>query len=166
MTRPFSGYQHLYPLTVTSEFDLFFENLNLLKNMRTESTRAFIFYLNISSWKPFPLVPTFFTLYNWPWNFKNFNLANNIWTVSARDILHEYSFWQDLFYRCQDTGIYLCDFDNLRNWRLSEGSLRFINTSTFIYFMKKNSSKSSLNLSTKHWSEINFQCSKYKYTFN
>ena len=69
-----------YPVTLTLEFDPFFEIFNLAYNFRTVSARALIFHMNIPCDKTFPWVPLFFytatlTL-EFDSFFENFNLAN------------------------------------------------------------------------------------------
>ena len=55
-----------YPVSLTLEFYLLFENLNLANNFWTMRARALIFYITILCDKTFLWVPTFFTL--WPWS--------------------------------------------------------------------------------------------------
>ena len=66
--RPFRGYHYFDPVTLTLEFDPFFENLNLAYNFWTVSARVFIFHLSIPCDKTFPWVPFFLTLWPWPLN--------------------------------------------------------------------------------------------------
>ena len=64
MIRPFSGYHYFVTLvTLTLEFDPFFENFNLFNNFWTASARALIFQMNNPCDKTFPWVPLFFLLY-------------------------------------------------------------------------------------------------------
>ena len=45
--RPSRGYHFFYPVTLTLEFDLLFENFNLAYNFWTVTARALIFHMNI-----------------------------------------------------------------------------------------------------------------------
>ena len=57
MIRPFHGYHYFVSLTL--EFDTFFEIFNL-----TVSARALIFHMSVPCDKTFPWVPLFFTLFD------------------------------------------------------------------------------------------------------
>ena len=59
-TRPFCGYQHFDPVTLTLEVDLHFENFNLASNMLElwYFTRVFIIYNE----QTFPWISTYLTL--------------------------------------------------------------------------------------------------------
>ena len=48
-----------YPVTLTLEFDPFFENINLADNFWTVSARTLIFHMNIPCDKTFPWAPSF-----------------------------------------------------------------------------------------------------------
>ena len=108
-----------YPLTLTMEFGLRFENFNHVNNFWTVFARDLLLRMTISSDKAFPWVPTFstfmsiccdktfsrvpisFTLCPWP-----LNLAYFLKTLTCQelfnsecysfDISHEYFLWQDL----------------------------------------------------------------------
>ena len=62
--RPFRGYHYFDPVTLTLEFDPFFENFNLAIHFWTVSARAFILYMSISRNKIFLLVSIYLSL--WP----------------------------------------------------------------------------------------------------
>ena len=131
------------PVTLTFEFNPFFENFNLANNFWIVGARALIFHMSIPCDKTFQWVPLFLTLWPWPWSlthflktltllitfkqwllelwyftrvflvirafcgynyvwpcdldlgvwpiFKNFNLANNFWIVSARALIFHMS---------------------------------------------------------------------------
>ena len=55
-------------VTLTLEFDPFFEKCNLSNNFWTVSARALIFHTSISCDQTFQWVPTFFTPWPWPWS--------------------------------------------------------------------------------------------------
>ena len=55
-------------VTLTLEFDPFFDNFNLAHNFWTVSVRALIFHMNIPCDKTFPWELLFFTLWPWPWS--------------------------------------------------------------------------------------------------
>ena len=55
-----------YPVTLTLEFDPFFENFNLANNFLTMSAKALIFHMSFPCDKTFPWVPLFFFPL-WPW---------------------------------------------------------------------------------------------------
>ena len=102
-----------YPVTLTLEFDPFYENFYLANIVWTVNARALIFHMSIPWDKIFPWVPLIFTLWHWPWNCigpifkKNFNLAKNFWTMSARVLIFHLSIpcdktfpWVPLFLPC------------------------------------------------------------------
>ena len=72
-------------VTLTLEFDLFLEIFYLADNFWPVNARAMIFDMSISSENPFPLLPTFLSL--WPWRcsltyfLENFNFANDFLTL-------------------------------------------------------------------------------------
>ena len=59
--RPFRGFIIFDTVTLTLEFDPFFENFNLANNFWTVSTRALIFHMSIPYDQTFPWVPLFLT---------------------------------------------------------------------------------------------------------
>ena len=61
-----------YPVTLTLEFDPFFENFNLAYNFWTVGAKALIFHMNILCDKTFPWVPLLFTLWPLPWGLTYF----------------------------------------------------------------------------------------------
>ena len=82
-------------VTLTLTFDLLLKNFNLGHNFLTRRGRAFIFHIYIPCDKTFPWVPTFLTLWPWPWSLtyfkKNFNLGHSFLTKRGRAfILHMY----------------------------------------------------------------------------
>ena len=85
-----------YPVTLTLEFDPFFETFNLANDFSTVSARALIFHMNIPCDKTIPWVPLFLpcvlTSEFGPF-FKNFNLANNFLTVSTRVLIFHMNIW-------------------------------------------------------------------------
>ena len=67
--RPFCGYHYFWHcVTLTLEFDLFFEIFNLPHKFLTVRARAFMFHMSIPSDKTFPRVPLLLTLWPWPWS--------------------------------------------------------------------------------------------------
>ena len=60
------------PVTLTLEFDPFFENFNLANNFWIVGARALIFLMSIPCDKTFQWVPLFFTLWPWPWSLTYF----------------------------------------------------------------------------------------------
>ena len=60
------------PVTLTLEFDPFFENFNLANNFWKLSARALIFHMSIPCDKTFPWVSLFLTLWLWPWSLTHF----------------------------------------------------------------------------------------------
>ena len=83
MTRAFHGYQSFYapslkgPLvfdlvTLTLKFDLLLKNFNLGHSFLTRRVRLFILHMYIPCDKTFPWVPTFLTLWPWPWRLTYF----------------------------------------------------------------------------------------------
>ena len=79
LKRPFHGYQHLRTLWSwpwPCSLAYFMKTLTLLIHINcnywTVSTRALIFHMSISSDNIFPWVPTFFTLWPWPWSLAYF----------------------------------------------------------------------------------------------
>ena len=55
-----------YPVTLTLEFDPYFENFIHANNFWTVSAKALIFNMSIPFDKTFSWVPFFFTLWPWP----------------------------------------------------------------------------------------------------
>ena len=124
-TRPFRGYQHFYPVTL--EFDLFFENFNLVYNFWTVSARHVIFHMNIPSGKTFLWAPTFLTMWPWSWSlmfFKNFNLAFKFWTVSVRVVIFFYE-----YFIIQDVSMGINNFDLVTLYRSLTCLLKSLNSS-------------------------------------
>ena len=90
MIRPLMSTIIFYTMTLTLEFDLLYENLNLANIFGTVSARVLIFHMSL-------LVARLFRVYQqfWPcdldlgvWlTFEYFNLINNIWIMSARALL-------------------------------------------------------------------------------
>ena len=92
------------PVTLTLEFDPFFENVNLVINLWTVSTEQWVLELGYFTWvfivlNPFRGCHYFLhcdlDLGVWPIFVENFNLANNFWTVSARALLNPMSISSD-----------------------------------------------------------------------
>ena len=67
VTRPFHGYQHLWPSDLDLEIWTNFKNFNLGNSSLTRRGRAVIFYMCIPCSKTFNAVPKFLTLWHWPW---------------------------------------------------------------------------------------------------
>ena len=66
LTIPFQGYHHFYPVTLTLEFDLLFENLTLFVTFEQWVRELWYFtcaFLGTRHWVPF-----FFTLCLWSWS--------------------------------------------------------------------------------------------------
>ena len=105
-----------YPVTLTLEFDLLFENFNLANNFWTVSARALIFHMSNPCDKTSQWVPLFWPcdldLVVWP-IFENFNLANNFWTVSARALIFY------MIIPCDKTFPWVPYFFTLWPWRWS-----------------------------------------------
>ena len=64
--------EDFYPVTLTLEFDPFFEIIKLANNFWTVSARALKFYMSIASGKDFSWVPFIFTLWPWLWSLTYF----------------------------------------------------------------------------------------------
>lgn len=83
-TRSLHGYQHFWS-SCDLDFDLFLEIFYLADNFWPVNARAMIFDMSISNENPFPLLPTFLSL--WPWRcsltyfLENFNFANDFLTL-------------------------------------------------------------------------------------
>ena len=80
-------------LTLTLEFDIFIENINLAYIFWTVSARALIFHMSILSDKTFPWVATFFTLLPWPWSWPIYEKTLTLVTVEQWVLELWYFIW-------------------------------------------------------------------------
>ena len=71
-TRPFFWYQHFLPCDLDLGVWPIFKNFNLGYNFWMVGDRAFIFHMYIPCDKTFLLIPTFFTVWPWPWTLTTF----------------------------------------------------------------------------------------------
>jgi hypothetical protein len=71
MTKPFYWYQHFWPCDLDLEVWPTFQNIGNIFWMASD--RAFIFYMCVPYDKTFLLVPTFLTLWPWPWSLIHFS---------------------------------------------------------------------------------------------
>ena len=67
-----------YPVTLTLEFDPFFENFNLANNFWTVSARALIFHMSIPCENTIIFYPVTLTLEFGPFFKKTSTIANNL----------------------------------------------------------------------------------------
>ena len=89
--RTFLGFQLVYPVTLTIDFSLFLQTIDLVHTFSTVSVWVLIFHMIVSSEKEQSagnnmFYPVTFTL-EFVILFDNLNLSNNIWTVSARALM-------------------------------------------------------------------------------
>ena len=103
------------PVTLTLEFDPFFEIFNLANNFWSVSARALIFHMSIPCDKTFQWVPIFFTLWPWPWSLTHFLKTLTLLITFEQWVLE---FWHtfNMSIPCDKTFLWVSWFFNLWSW--------------------------------------------------